>query len=673
MPLESPVQRDGDAGFVGYASRMNPVSLPAGMLTLSENMRLDRGVAVTRKGAKRMAADIAPANSPLTVPFDLAQNEGTNDPVVRSIYIGGVFASAVVRSPDAVNSFEAVMLAAPSSAYIAIFDSSDQFSEQWGGGPILVTNSPSPDEVLVTNTGEEIVSTLLPSELTYPAGETIEPSDKVSLVQAYNRIYLLREADSNRDGWQTKGIGSSGITVSSTTATVNLTGHGYAADERVRIEGGAVAAFDGHEYLVAGVTDADNFTITVPAGTANDTASTITVRRVKAPLYWDLDPTTDFVRSPAGIPAAGPSFRALPSVAWATYSNGRLIVPNGRDGVLLSDWNDPNVYDPFFQSFRANKGSNDFIVAVHPWVEGSFLVFMRKSIWLATVNQFSSTDGADFSVDNPISKLELLTDEVGCVARNSIQTAGQFVYFLSDSGVYRLDARLDLKLRGDTRPLSDPISDQLEALDPAATAKATGVWFNNRYYLAVPQTSEQNPRAWLFSYSALNDQWETRDEYGFGIENILIATSGNQRRVMTTSQAGTIFVLDEKEAPDDSPNPAVVNDEWMTGRIKTRRYGMNQMFTKRFLRALSDVVLPEGAQVRVLANAYNPDARIELVPGKTNDGVGEEDYTLKQPIRRKAHYMELEFETVEGRPEIRNVSIEAAMPSASPTLTRNEE
>ena len=47
-------------GFVGYAPRLNPVSLPAGMLQLSENMRLNRGVAVTRRGAKPLADDISP-------------------------------------------------------------------------------------------------------------------------------------------------------------------------------------------------------------------------------------------------------------------------------------------------------------------------------------------------------------------------------------------------------------------------------------------------------------------------------------------------------------------------------------------------------------------------------------------------------------------------------------
>jgi hypothetical protein len=109
---------------------------------------------------------------------------------------------------------------------------------------------------------------------------------------------------------------------------------------------------------------------------------------------------------------------------------------------------------PFWASFRAGSGSNDFVVAVHPWVEGAFLVFCRKSIWIATVNQFASTDGTGFSIDTPVTNLQLLTDEVGCAARRSIQTAGAFVYFLSDAGVYRLDSQLDLKLRGDTKPLS---------------------------------------------------------------------------------------------------------------------------------------------------------------------------------------------------------------------------
>ena len=672
MPLESPVLRDGDAGFIGYASRLNPITLPPGVLQASENMRLDRGVASTRRGAKRMASGVAPANAPLTVPFNLAVSEGTNDPVVKSIYTGGVFASAVVRSPDAVNSFELAVLAAPAEAYLQIFDAGSGFSAQWGSGPLLATNSPDPDEVIVTDTGDEILSTLLPDTLTYPAGEIIEQTDKVSMVQAFNRLYLLREASTLRDDYRTNGVTSGGITVSSTTATVNLAGHGYDADMRVRIEGSNVAAFAGVEYDIATVST-DSFTITVPGGTAQDTVTAgRTVRRVKAPLYWDLDPVTDFVRSPGGVPPVGATYKSLPSVPWAIYTNNRLVVPSGRDGVLLSDWLDPEVYDPFWQSFRANQGSNDFLVAVQPWVDGSFLVFMRKSIWLATVAQFPSTDGSAFSIDTPLSKLELLTDEVGCVARKTIAVAGQYVFFLSDAGVYRLDARLDLKLRGDTKPLSDPIADQFEQLDPAASENAVGVWHDNRYWLAVPQTAGTNPSAWLFIWSALNEQWETRDEYGFGIDDLLIATAGSRRRVMATSQAGTIMMLDEVEAGDDAPDPSITGYVGtVSGRIRTRRYGMGSMTSKRFTRALSDVVLPDTGSITVRAILVNPDRTITLLPGQSNDsGVGE-DYSLKQPIRQKAHYCELEFLTTANRPEIRTVSIEAAGPSNPPTETRN--
>jgi broad specificity polyphosphatase/5'/3'-nucleotidase SurE len=83
------------------------------------------------------------------------------------------------------------------------------------------------------------------------------------------------------------------------------------------------------------------------------------------------------------------------------------------------------------------------------------------------------------------------------------------------------------------------------------------------------------------------------------------------------------------------------------------------------------VVLPDTAGITVKAITINPDAEITLVPGQTNTSGLSEDYTLKQPIRAKSHYCELQFETTANRPEIRNVSIEAAGQSLPPTETRN--
>ena len=75
MAIDSPVQRDGDQGFLGFASRLNPLTLPAGMLQDSVNMRLERGTAQTRKGAKRLADAISTADEPLTLSFDLAADK----------------------------------------------------------------------------------------------------------------------------------------------------------------------------------------------------------------------------------------------------------------------------------------------------------------------------------------------------------------------------------------------------------------------------------------------------------------------------------------------------------------------------------------------------------------------------------------------------------------------
>jgi hypothetical protein len=669
MPLESPILRDGDAGFAGYASRINPVALPAGMLQLSENMRLDRGVAVTRKGAKRMADAISVASSPLTVPFVL--NPAPNAPVVQSVYSGGIFAASVYRSPDQVQSAEIVVLAGGDRAYTILLDDNQSFAGVWAGG-FLVTDT---GEEIVDENGDTIVISVLPQELGYPTSpdEVIEPTDTVSMVQANDRLYLFREADASRPGWVIKNVTTGGITVASTTATVNLTGHGFPAGARVRIEGSTVAAFDGVEYDIA-TSSTNSFTITVPSGTATDaTTSGRTIRRVKAPLYWD-GITTSFVRSPAGVPAAGPTFKTMRSTPWGTYVNNRLVLPDGKNNVLISDILDANTYDPYWQSFRAGAGSNDFVVAVHPWVENSFLVFCRKSIWLAEVNQFASVDGASTAIDTALSKLTLLTDEVGCAARRSIATAGQFVYFLSDSGVYRLDSRLDLKLRGDTKPLSDPIANQLDDLNATLLKNSVGLWYSNRYYLAVPLAGADNNNG-VFLYNALNDQWETRDIYGFGVDDFVVATRANERRLFVSNKAGRLMLLDEIEEGDQSPDVQADVITPVPGRIVTRRYGMGSgmigMTTKRFVRSLADVVLPNTGSVTVKAITINPDATITLVPGQTNTSGLAEDYTLKQPIRQKAHYCELEFLTTANRPEIRNVSIEAAGPSNPPTETRN--
>jgi hypothetical protein len=704
MALESPVQRDGDAGFLGFASRLNPLTLPAGMLQDSVNMRLDRGVAQTRKGSKRLTDTIGTTGAPLTLDFTLGTDVSVTS-ITRSSTTATVTATAHgFTTGDQVNIRGAVQTDYNGDFIVTVTDA-NTFTYTVSGSPatpatgtIIANNGPevrdSYDGGLYAagvfasqnydNANEFIVlagsdsATLYrqgqsPVVKTYPTSpaEKIEGTDTVSVVQAFNRLYVLREADRTVTGWEQKLTTASGITVSSTTATVNVTAHGYPAGARVRIEGSTTPAFDGHEYDIVS-SSTDSFTITVPALTATHAAAGIKVRRTKPPIYWDGG-AGNFVRATAGVPAAGVTYTTMPSVGWVSYHNNRLWIAKNRDTVGISDVLDPDLYDPFWNSFRAGAGGDDRIVAVHPWVEGQALVFCRKSIWLATLNQFASTDGSDFSVDTPVSQLTLLTNEIGCSARNTIVTAGNFVFFLSDAGIYRLDRALDLKVRGDTKPLSEPIADLFSTVVQSRVEKsAFGIWHNNRYLVALPTSADPlDGNQLVVAWNALTDTWEYRDIYpsSASVNQILVGTYDNQRRVFSVPRSGNLYLLEqENTALDDNAVNAGASP--VTGSIKTRRYDFGDMHSKRFLRTIADVVIPASASVTTKISTINPDTET-IVGTLTNAAAGPEDYNMKVPVRYKAHSAEVIYETANGRPEIRSASIEASPKSLPPTETRS--
>ena len=624
---------EGDAGFIGMASRLNPLQLQPGMVQYCQNMRLDRGVAQTRKGAKRLGDGIAAGPRTLVMPFVLDDNA-----VVNTLYLGGIFSSGVFSSPTYNAENEYIVLCGPTSAFLY-----------------------RQDETIV-----EIPYPAL-SDLD-PAIEILSPTDRVSTLQAFNRFYIFREADASLPGWGWQYTTASGITVTGTTATINVTAHGYGVGQRVRIEEGAVATFQGHEFDILSATT-NSFTISVPAGTSPEAVADISIRRVKPPLYWD-GTTMEFQRAVAGVPAEGVTYKTLRSTSWATYFGNRLWIPDGRDTVAISDVLDPDLYDPFFQSFRANQGSNDYLVAIHPWVEGQVLVFLRNSIWLANLTDTSNSTGSDFVVDAAVSRLTLLTDEIGCVARRSVVTAGQFVFFLSDSGVYRLDTQLDLKLRANTQPLSDPIADQIDEINTDYAYRAVGKWWNNRYYLAVPVGLNATANNTLFLWNALNQQWESRDTYSVVLDELLVATYSSQRRLFAASRAGTLFLLDELDYGDDVPY-ANAQDLYtdIPSELITRRYGWGSLNTKRLTRAKASVLLPDESSCTL--DAVTTDYDADFLIAELENASGEtEDYTLKAPLRCKATGLDLRFRTQSGRPILRQISAEATRSGSDSTETR---
>jgi hypothetical protein len=685
--LNDRVVEEGEVAFLGLASRMNPVSLPPGLVQMSQNMRFDRGTAQTRLGAARVGDDI-PEPTPLSLPFPLA-----SDVSISSITRVGTTATATATAHGFVTTDYINVRGADQEEYngdfiVTVVDAdtftytmdADPGADATGTllanpGPVVLNDyaagifagagfsdpTTGRDRIALFGVAQAYVfqSDTLIATVAYPGNETILPAYELCIEQAFGDLFLFRYNP------EFVPFAASSITRTSTTATVTAVGHGLASGQRVRITGP-----DQIEYAIEHditVVDADTFTFPVPNTVATPaTGGPIRVVRVLPPLRWN-GAAAAFVATAAGVHPTGASFRNLPAAPFAVYWQNQLVAPYGRDEILISDILDLDTYDPLLKSFRSNAGSADYIVAIHPWIESSFLVFMRRSIYVARI--VLDDDGT--ALDPALSRLDLLTDEVGCVARQSVVTAGTSVFFLSDAGLYRLDTQLDLKLRGNTRPLSDPVDDIFRRIDPARAAKSQGVYWRNRYYLLtslVPEDGGEADEA-LIIFNTLTDNWESVDSFTVDLGWLFVGLWQGDYRLLAASRTGRLMLLEELEGGDAEPSGDALSP--IAATFRTRRYVHGNMADKRLLRTRISAHLPPGAAFRVSSNLRDAD-QFSSLGVITNTRSTHNDISVRLPIRRLGHFAEIEIDTLAGRPEIRQLLVDASIRLAN-LATRTTE
>lgn len=699
-PLSSEIVRDGDTSFIGLQSRRNPLTIKEGYLQLSQNMRLDRGIAQTRKGAARLASGISVGATPVTVPFVLHGG----DPVT-SITQSGNVATVTTSSNHGLGSVGsqfyveiAGITGATSSAYNGKFTvtvtGANTFTYTVAGSPatnppgtitwawpVLLTNysggvfgagvysSPrydysneyivlcGPTSAYLYRQGSSLLTLSYPIS---PISEQILPGDVVNTLQAFDRLFLFR--------WRSTELQQkvTSITEIGGTATVTLPSpHGFVTGEVVRLSGSDQSRFN--LDAVVTVTSTTVFTVTVPTGTIANGGASLFAQRVCCPLVWD-GITSGFIRVPTGTSPLGPTYSRMvsPTNGISAYYNNQVVICNGRDTVLISDVLDPDTYDPMLKGFRTNTGSNDYLVALHPYSDGKIIAFLRKSIFLGTI-VIDTTDGV--SVDVKQSTLQLLTSEVGCSARMTVATAGNYIYFLADQGVYRLDnSQIDLALRGNTLPLSEPIADLFATINPAAVSTANAVYFGNRYYLAVATGIATTPNT-LIIYNQLNEAWESVDTNLPALDRLVVSDYGTTRRLFAASNSGAIFLLEEYDSSNDDTGSGTAQAT-VNGVITTRRYFYGQLSKKRLGNVAVSAYLPAKSSVSVFAITTDPDKTTSVaLVSNTGDN---NDFTIRAPIRSPGTYLDLTITTSAGRPTIRAVTADAALPSDTSRLARTD-
>ena len=372
--------------------------------------------------------------------------------------------------------------------------------------------------------------------------------------------------------------------------------------------------------------------------------------------------------------SVGLGFIHMPAPPFAIYHQRRLIMPfkfvstgtdtfetrNILDEVIASDVLDTDTYDQVYAQYRFNAGTSDFVVALHSFAEDRLLVFNRNSIHIVT----NTTDLKGAST-------QVLTDEVGCVARKSIEQVGNQVIFLSDNGVYGTQFLDEYNLRGTEIPLSEPINESIQRINKNAQENAVAVYFDNRYYIAVPLDSSTNNNAILI-YNFLNKQWESIDtvnDANYHVSNLLVLGDGDKRGVYAVNDIGGVHRIDHRLDGVDRVITQIGGTEQslqIPGALTTRQYTLGTLDRKRwkefdFHIQSSDL---NTSDLNIDFETENPDDTGSI--GTLSDFNGEvlaidEDVSIRGRIgNRRGYGIQFTFNNTVGRPIIRATEVQGA-------------
>lgn len=625
MPSE--LQAESDESYLGFASRLDPANLPEGILQTAQNIRLQRGIAQPRKGCQRLT--------------DISLNSLT---MVGS----GVWVDAQGRDNMVMVFSDRMYLFRP---------------EQQGTASALL------------------------GPYYFPTGRNIAIGGIVDCVQALDQLIIFR---GQYDSTIFPASMSNALIPSGNTGVITITtvgDHGYATGDEVTIRHGVVgteSVLDGSHIITVISSTQFTFSWTNTTGNpfqAHTNHTPFTAQRGKPPLIWNSATLTIIAADQQFIdPSSGTALtyltKSIPPADFGFYYQNRIVCKITDHQLAVSDILSA-TFDLTLNNFTINQGGNDVIVGCLPWIENQFLVFMRNSIFLAYVETTSFIKG---STPGDKSQITVVTTELGCLARRSIVNAGQFVFFLSTKGVHLLTPQLDLKVIGNTMPLSEPIADFFDSVNYTTVKNAVATYYNNRFYIAMPVVDPSNPSGKnnrILIYNTLNKNWESIDVYPVGLnaDNLIPGNYKNQERLFILTnfagetQFGGVFLEEEREDGDFYTGgaagvilpfslPANLNLGFTINSIisfvRSREFTMKSLSEKRFSRGefqfnniLNDVV-------SIDANLHDPDST-QTIMGYQFSGTS--DGTLRPRVAGRGSSVDFTVHFNNGRPALKGITV----------------
>ncbi len=312
-------------------------------------------------------------------------------------------------------------------------------------------------------------------------------------------------------------------------------------------------------------------------------------------FYAEVDNVNNDALDVIGRVSGGAGFIHAPAPRDAIVHRNRLVVPykftvnagensytarGVTDELLISFPFNSEKFDTTYGTFVTAGGQNDSFVAAFSFAEDKLLMFNRKSISVVT-----GVDSFNFQE----ARVQSLTKEIGLVAKDSIVQVGNQIMFLSDNGVYGVSFQDLYNLRGNDIPLSEAIDNTIQGLDKTAWQNSSAVYFDNRYYIAVPSIEGGGINDTVLVFNFLNKAGESVDTYldnFFSIDKLIVAGTGDKRGVYAVNSQGGVHQLEASTATALDRTISRIGAEPRINNIyttlKTRQYNMGTIDRKKW-------------------------------------------------------------------------------------------
>jgi hypothetical protein len=449
--------------------------------------------------------------------------------------------------------------------------------------------------------------------------------------------------------------------------TMDVTSHGLAVGDRLTIHTSQSTIYDnfiGSEVVVTSVPSVNQFTFIL--GVKDDSNHSLTVSK---PLALGKG----FIHQP-GAPFGEFHQRRL----WLPYQYSSASPPADRgirDEIIASDILDSDTFDEIGNQFRISSGRSDFVVGIKGFTQDSVVVFNRKSIHLLTGVSGSLAD----------VKTTMVTDEVGASARKSIVQVANQILFLSDQGIYSVNFIDEYNLRGTGKPISETIQPYIDRINQDFAHLSCGVYFNNRYWLALPLDSsvgagDGNKLNTIIVYNFINQGFESIDTVNstdFAIRELLVAREGSQNALYLTTEEGGVHKVDSLDGDDKvlrkaGQSPTVDPGIPVVSQLTTRQYDADSMDRKTFSRAelqvKSSEVNPSDATVQFITE--DPDSTTDITSISTllgSDLETAEDASVRLRVNKRGFGIQADIKPTVGRPYVRATKVDARISDRSTT------